>query len=552
MGASGTEITVYKDRLQRFLADTPVCRKVAAGYVLAHELAHVMQGVARHSESGIMKARWAREDCDAMASHQLAFTQSDVELIHQGLAEQRPAGDPSQQLWWRGSARWSSTSAKDSTLASVNATAGNRSRTAIMPPWRGLFPTVLRLSRKPAPANRNFSAKWSRCWPTKARPTSFWKVRPGTKSHFRGRTVTLTPGALSAGAISAEYRVAGKIGSGGMGEVYRATDTKLQREVALKVLAPEFAANSEWMCRFQSEARLLASLNHPNIAAVYGLEESGGVRAIAMELVEGPTLAQRMARGHVPISEAVAIARQIAEALEYAHEKGIVHRDLKPANVSLRPDGVVKVLDFGLAKAIDPKDEPTVSHAGGIVGTPAYMAPEQAAGLPVDRRADIWAFGVVLFEMLAGRQAYARKTTLETLVAVARDDPRWEELPAGTPADICRMLRRCLDRDPKLRLRDIGEARIAFEAASQPVEPGHVLQTSISIRLDHHSGIRSCAWSSGFHPLARSATPASTPQISDQSARRRSGRFQAISRWSIPCNRYGSVDLAQSLDPITR
>lgn len=278
-------------------------------------------------------------------------------------------------------------------------------------------------------------------------------------------TGTFEPAALSAGSMMAEYRITGRLGAGGMGEVYRATDTKLQREVALKVLAQGFAQNSVWISRFRREARVLASLNHPHIAAIYGLEESGGVRAIAMELVEGPTLAERVARGRIPIPEALVVARQIAEALEYAHEKGIVHRDLKPANVKLRPDGVVKVLDFGLAKAIETKEAPaeTATHAGVIMGTPAYMAPEQAAGLPVDRRADIWAFGVVLFEMLAGRKIYSRKTTLETLAAVAKDEAPWNELPVETPAAILWLLRRCLDRDPKRRLRDIGEARIAIE-----------------------------------------------------------------------------------------
>jgi Tol biopolymer transport system component len=275
----------------------------------------------------------------------------------------------------------------------------------------------------------------------------------------------MAPAALAAGSVLAAYRIVGRLGAGGMGAVYRAADTKLQREVALKVLAPGFAQDREWLSRFQREARVLASLNHPHIAAIYGLEESDGVRAIAMELVEGPTLAERVARGRIPIPEALAIAKQVAEALEYAHEKGIVHRDLKPANIKLRPDGVVKVLDFGLAKTIDTKEAPavTATRVGIIVGTPAYMAPEQAAGTPVDRRADIWAFGVVLFEMLSGRQIYARKTTLETLAAVARDEPQWDELPAETPAAILRLLRRCLDKDPKRRLRDIGEARIALE-----------------------------------------------------------------------------------------
>ena len=278
-------------------------------------------------------------------------------------------------------------------------------------------------------------------------------------------TNTFAPGGLAVGASVAEYRIAGKLGSGGMGEVYRATDTRLQREVALKVLTPAFAHHSEWLSRFQREARVLASLNHPHIAAIYGLEESGGVRAIAMELVEGPTLADRLAKGRIPIAEALAIAKQIAAALEYAHEKGIIHRDLKPANVKLRPDGVVKVLDFGLAKTVVAHETPSTSAtgAGVILGTPAYMAPEQAAGLPLDRRADIWAFGIVLFEILTGLRVYTRKTTLETLAAVARDEPQWGDLPAETPAAILRLLRRCLDKDPKRRLRDIGEARIALE-----------------------------------------------------------------------------------------
>jgi len=284
-------------------------------------------------------------------------------------------------------------------------------------------------------------------------------------------TGTIVPAALAGGAAIAAYRILGKLGAGGMGEVYRATDTKLQREVAIKVLAPDFANDRAWLSRFQREARVLASLNHPHIAAVYGLEESNGVRAIAMELVEGPTLAERNVRKRIPVNEALAIARQIVEAMEYAHEKGIVHRDLKPSNVKLRPDGVVKVLDFGLARSASSDESPelTATRAGMVIGTPAYMAPEQAAGLPVDRRADIWAFGVVLFEMLSGRQIYARNTTFETLAAVARDEPKWDELPAETPAAILRLLRRCLDKDPKRRLRDIGEARIALDE-NQPVE----------------------------------------------------------------------------------
>jgi serine/threonine protein kinase len=263
------------------------------------------------------------------------------------------------------------------------------------------------------------------------------------------------------------YRIVEKLGSGGMGVVYKAEDSRLGRFVALKFLSEEFAHDSAWMSRFQREARILASLNHPGIAAIYGLEESDGLSAIAMELVEGPTLAERMARGRIPVVETLAIAGQVVEAVEYAHEHGIVHRDLKPANVKLRPDGAIKVLDFGLAKAADPTEVPsaTATHTGVVMGTPAYMSPEQAAGLPVDRRADIWAFGVVLFEMLAGCRIYARRTALETMAAVARDEPPWDQLPGETPGPIVHLLRRCLDKDPQSRLRDIGEARIAIEEA---------------------------------------------------------------------------------------
>jgi serine/threonine protein kinase len=245
-----------------------------------------------------------------------------------------------------------------------------------------------------------------------------------------------------------------------MGEVYRARDSRLGRDVALKVLPAMLASDADYMARFQREAEVLASLNHPNIAAIYGLEESGGVRALVMELVEGPTLAERISAGAIPLEESLVIARQIAEALEAAHDKGIVHRDLKPANVKVTPDDKVKVLDFGLAKALDGNatasgreltSSPTMTinmtRAGMILGTAAYMGPEQAKGKAVDRRADIWAFGVVLIEMLSGRHAPVPLALV----------------PADTPAAIRRLLGRCLDKDPKRRLRDIGEARIAIE-----------------------------------------------------------------------------------------
>ena len=270
------------------------------------------------------------------------------------------------------------------------------------------------------------------------------------------------------------YSVTEKLGAGGMGEVYRATDTKLNRDVALKILPEAFANDAQRMARFSREAQVLASLNHPNIAAIYGLEEADGIRCLVLELVEGPTLAERIAAGPLPTEEALNIAKQIAEALEAAHEKGIIHRDLKPANVKVTPEGMVKVLDFGLAKAleddpssIDISESPTLSvaatQAGVILGTAAYMSPEQARGQAVDKRADIWAFGVVLYEMLTGKRTFQGETISDTLAAVLRAEVDWEAVPAGTPATIRKLLRRCLDKDRKRRLRDIGEARIAIE-----------------------------------------------------------------------------------------
>ncbi len=282
--------------------------------------------------------------------------------------------------------------------------------------------------------------------------------------------------ALTSGTKLGPYEIKDKLGAGGMGEVYRARDTTLGRDVALKVLPQAFAIDADRMTRFQREAQVLASLNHPNIAAIYGLEESGGVRALVMELVEGPTLADRLQRGALPLEDALSVARQIAEALEAAHEKGITHRDLKPANVKVTPDGMVKVLDFGLAKAADdsaapgdPSSSPTLTaaatQAGMIMGTAAYMAPEQARGHAVDRRADIWSFGAVLFEMLASRRAFPGETTADVLASVLKLDPDWSALPASTPASIVRLLRRCLTKDRKRRLQAIGEARIAIDEA---------------------------------------------------------------------------------------
>ena len=276
------------------------------------------------------------------------------------------------------------------------------------------------------------------------------------------------------GQAIAHYKVTDKLGAGGMGEVYRATDTKLHRDVALKVLPEAFGGDAQRMARFQREAQVLASLNHRNIAAIYGLEESSSVRALAMELVEGPTLAERIAHGTLPLDEALPIAKQIAEALEYAHERGIIHRDLKPANIKLKADGTVKVLDFGLAKALsddtsaqDISNSPTLTmattKAGIILGTAAYMSPEQAKGKAADRRADVWSFGAVLFEMLAGRQLYTGETGSEVLARVITQEPDHSALPARTPQRIRELLKRCLTKDPRQRLQAIGEARVAIE-----------------------------------------------------------------------------------------
>ena len=277
------------------------------------------------------------------------------------------------------------------------------------------------------------------------------------------------------------YEITGAIGAGGMGEVFRARDTKLNRDVAIKVLPAAFADDPERLARFTREAQTLASLNHPNIATIHGIEElpaangsGAGSRALVMELVEGEDLSTHMARGPIPVAEALPIARQIAEALEAAHEQGIVHRDLKPANIKVRSDGTVKVLDFGLAKAMDPagasSSNPNVSHsptlthqgtsAGMIIGTAAYMAPEQAKGKAVDKRADIWAFGVVLYEMLSGKRAFKGEDVSETLAAVLMTSPSMDAVPATTPPRLKRLIERCLDRDLKSRLRDIGEARV--------------------------------------------------------------------------------------------
>ncbi len=282
--------------------------------------------------------------------------------------------------------------------------------------------------------------------------------------------------AITPGSRLGPYEIQSVLGAGGMGEVYRARDTKLGRDVALKVLPETFGTDTDRLARFEREAKVLAALNHPNIAHIHGFEDSTGVPALVMELVEGPTLAERIARGPIPIDEALLIAAQVAEALEAAHEQGIVHRDLKPANIKLRADGVVKVLDFGLAKITTADGaRPDLTHAatvtgdhtqaGALLGTAAYMSPEQARGKPVDKRTDIWAFGCVLYEMLTGRAAFARGTISDTIAAILEREPPWEGLSDTTPADVRRLLRRCLDKDQRRRLHDIADARIELDDA---------------------------------------------------------------------------------------
>ncbi|HVL69583.1 MAG TPA: protein kinase [Vicinamibacterales bacterium] len=289
---------------------------------------------------------------------------------------------------------------------------------------------------------------------------------------------------LNSGTRLGPYEITSAIGAGGMGEVYRARDTTLQRDVAIKVLPDLFAGDAERLARFEREAQLLASLNHPNIAHVYGVERAGSRYALVMELIEGEDLSQRLREGPLPVDEALALARQIAAALEAAHEQGIVHRDLKPANIKVRDDATVKVLDFGLAKAAGAAasahaalehsptfTSPVMTQMGVILGTASYMAPEQAKGKVVDRRADVWAFGCVLYEMLTGRRALGGEDITETLAAILRAEPDWSALPAGTPPAVRRLLRRCLEKDPKRRLGSMGDARLELEEPAEPAAP---------------------------------------------------------------------------------
>ncbi len=295
------------------------------------------------------------------------------------------------------------------------------------------------------------------------------KGKKGTPHQARAYNLSIVT--FSAGTKLGTYEIVGLLGAGGMGEVYRARDSKLKREVAIKVLPAGFSHDSE--SRLQREAEVLALLNHPHIAAIYDLADFGSSRFLVLELVEGDTLADRVARGPIPMNESLVIARQVAEALEAAHEKGITHRDLKPANIKITPDGNVKVLDFGLAKVLtdDASGAPTLTvsetRAGVILGTPGYMSPEQARGQPLNRRTDIWAFGCVLYEMLAGRKAFASQTVLDTIAAILDREPDWSALPKTTPSTIRRLLHRCLEKDAKHRLHDIADARIEIDDVSR-------------------------------------------------------------------------------------
>jgi Tol biopolymer transport system component len=290
---------------------------------------------------------------------------------------------------------------------------------------------------------------------------------------MRTTSVAITPGTRLG-----PYEILGSLGAGGMGEVYRARDTKLGRHVALKVLPPALAADADRVARFAREARLLASLNHPHIGTIYGLEDGGHVPALVLELVDGETLDDRLTRGPLPVSEALAVAEQIADALDAAHGAGIVHRDLKPSNIKIAPDGVVKVLDFGLAKAGTAESTPDLSMsptmtsdgtgAGVILGTVAYMSPEQARGKTVDKRTDIWAFGCVLYQMLTGRLAFRGETVSDTIVAILEREPDWTALSAGTPPSVRRLQQRCLEKDPRRRLRDMGDVRHWLDDVATP------------------------------------------------------------------------------------
>ena len=336
---------------------------------------------------------------------------------------------------------------------------------------------------------------------------------------------------LAPGTRFGIYEVLSVIGSGGMGEVYRARDTRLQRDVALKVLPDRFSRNTERLARFEREAHVLASLSHPNIATIHGIEHVGGISALVLEVVEGQTLAERLRRGPLPIDASLEIAHQMAEALEAAHERGIVHRDLKPANVMVTPENRVKLLDFGVAKVFDSPIEggTPASNSNGAIrdtqpglvpGTAAYMSPEQARGEVIDRRSDIWAFGCVLFEMLTGRSPFQGRTVAESLTKVLDGHPEFEALPKATPIATRRLLRLCLERSPRQRLQHIGDARVDIaDTRSRRDEPPSARRSAASSyrrRLQLvtvGAGLLAVAVLSGWLAGSRSTSQAAAPVV---------------------------------------
>ena len=336
-----------------------------------------------------------------------------------------------------------------------------------------MFASGLRSWRRHADTTKRCDGRWRRCWRTRRAAERFLEAPIG---EVAAHVLADERWASLVGRQIGSHKILSLLGAGGMGEVYRARDTKLGRDVAIKVVANVFLSDPERLARLEREARVLATLNHPHIGAIYGLEEAGGIRGLVLELVEGATLAERLAVGPLPIQEALTVARQIAEALEAAHEKGIIHRDLKPANIKITPDGTVKVLDFGLAKVFaregsgnDLSQMPPITieetREGVIAGTAAYMSPEQARGKAVDTRTDIWAFGCVLYEMLTARPAFGGETVSDTIAGILEREPDWSALPAQTTVSIRRLLQRCLEKDSKRRLRDIGDARPEIEEA---------------------------------------------------------------------------------------
>ncbi|MEE8367436.1 MAG: protein kinase, partial [Thermoanaerobaculia bacterium] len=335
------------------------------------------------------------------------------------------------------------------------------------------------------------------------------------------------------GTTLSHFKITAKLGEGGMGEVYQATDTKLDREVAIKVLPEEFTRSPERLARFRREAKLLASLSHPNIAGIYGLEESGDSQFLTLELVEGENLAERLERGRIEVDDALELGRQMASGLEAAHDRGIVHRDFKPANVMVTPDGQAKILDFGLAKARDTSIQPTdlsqaptltapMTQAGAILGTVGYMSPEQARGEETDRRTDIWAFGVVFWEMLTGKRLFRGKTASDVLAAVLGGVVDWDLLPVGTPDSVRWILHRCLTADVTQRWRDMGDVRIEIErcqeggehypvssdaASRQPAKsaPARLLWLLVGVLVIALAlvGVQGLRWSDEVHPILR-------------------------------------------------